>query len=237
MKKLLSLFFKHKIRLSCNGGPFICLSISFLFLFFRPMQKNILQNRQARIMRPKSLHRSGHHKSRQQIAASVVIAYETPYAFTNHSILCMKPLLLILCLCALCTPEANTQDLKLPKQSLPAAANAGNLISQFANALKPSSFTAAFKGEKSGWLAKAATVSDAVSTANTVSSPACFIKRGLFNQGESVQSILLCLPVAKSPSSAAGFLKTLEGGLKPEAFISGWAAQRSGWPSALILLI
>jgi hypothetical protein len=35
---------------------------------------------------------------------------------------------------------------------------------------------------------------------------------------------------------AVSLLKNLEGGLKPEAFESGWAQKRTGWLSALNLI-
>jgi hypothetical protein len=116
------------------------------------------------------------------------------------------------------------------------AGKAGQLLTQFANALKPSSFTDAFKSEKGNWLSKAQKVSDAVGVANSISSLAGFIKPGLFKEGSSVQSILNTANTVKSMTDAAGLLKSLEGGLKPEAFLQGWSKQRVGWTSALNLL-
>jgi len=37
-------------------------------------------------------------------------------------------------------------------------------------------------------------------------------------------------------ADAAGLLKKLEGGLKPEAMVSGWSGERNTWLSALNLL-
>jgi hypothetical protein len=37
-------------------------------------------------------------------------------------------------------------------------------------------------------------------------------------------------------AQATGVLKNLEGGLKPEAFLSGWSTKRTGWLSALNLI-
>ena len=123
-------------------------------------------------------------------------------------------------------------QVKLPKNSV----NAGKLITQFTNALKPSSFTDAFKSGKGDFVSKAQKVSSAVSMAQTISSLAGFVKPGLFKEGSSAQSIMAAANSVKTMTDAAGLLKTFEGGLKPEAFLSSWTGQRSGWLKALNLL-
>ena len=143
-------------------------------------------------------------------------------------------ILLTLCIFLLSTGSAQTP--KLPTGSVAGVANAGKLLSQLANAIKPSSFTDAFSGEKSNWLASAAKVADPKGIAGSVSSLAGFIKPGLFKQGLNAQSIVKTAGTVKTVAEASGLLKKFEGALKPEAFTSGWASQKTGWLSALSLL-
>lgn len=124
----------------------------------------------------------------------------------------------------------------VPKGALPAALNAGKLITQLTGALKPTSFTDAWTGGKSGFMSKAQKVSDAVSMASTVASLAGFIKPSLFKEGSSAAGILQTANTVKTMTDATGLLKSFEGGLKPEAFTSAWSGERSSWQSALNLL-
>jgi hypothetical protein len=110
-----------------------------------------------------------------------------------------------------------TTQAQLPKVSKPTI---GNLLTQFAGALKPTSFLGSWaSGGKTDWLSTAAKVVDAAGAAKSVSSLAGFIKPDMFKSGFSVDGLL-----------------NLEGGLKPEALLSSWASKRSGWLSALNLL-
>jgi len=142
----------------------------------------------------------------------------------------------LLSLCIFLVSTSSAQTPKLPGGSVASVANAGKLLSQLAGAIKPSSFTDAFKGEKSSWLDKAAKVTDPKGIAGSVSSLAGFIKPGMFKQGLNAQSILQTAGKVKSLADASGLLKTFEGALKPDAFTSGWASQKTGWLSALSLL-
>jgi hypothetical protein len=72
--------------------------------------------------------------------------------------------------------------------------------------------------------------------AKSVSSLSGFIKPGLFKQGFNLGSVTQAANTAKTYSDASGVLKNLEGGLKPEAFVSSWAGKRTGWLNALSLL-
>jgi len=126
-------------------------------------------------------------------------------------------------------------QLKLPKAASPV--NIGNLLSQFAGGLKPTSFLDSWTGGgKTDWLSTAAKVTDATGLGKSISSLAGFIKPTLFKSGFNVANLVKTANTVKTLSSAAGLLKNLEGGLKPEAFTSAWAGQRSGWLSALNLL-
>ena len=114
--------------------------------------------------------------------------------------------------------------------------NAGSLLTQFTNAIKPSSFLDSWKGEKGNWLSSAGKITEAAGLAKSVGSLAGFIKPGMFKQGFNLQSLLSAANTAKTMADATGLLKNLEGGLKPEAMTSGWAGKRSGWLNALSLL-
>ncbi len=122
---------------------------------------------------------------------------------------------------------------QLPKV---AKAGPGKLLTQFANAVKPASFLSSWTGEKTSWLAKAGKVTDAIGIAQSVSSLAGFIKPDMFKSGFNVASLLQTANTVKTITDATGVLKSLEGGLKPEALSTGWNKQRTGWLSALNLL-
>ncbi|HEX9514498.1 MAG TPA: hypothetical protein VF939_28590 [Puia sp.] len=115
--------------------------------------------------------------------------------------------------------------------------NAGSLLTQFAGAIKPTSFLSGWaSGGKTKWLSAAGKVSDAVSMAKSVSSLSGFIKPDMFKQGFNTASLVQAANAAKTYSDASGVLKNLEGGLKPEALTSSWASKRTGWLNALSLL-
>ncbi|MBS1660792.1 MAG: hypothetical protein JST68_07050 [Bacteroidetes bacterium] len=150
----------------------------------------------------------------------------------------MKQLsLFLLCACLISfSSQAQLKD-ALTKASSAGAPNAGNLLSQFAGALKPTSFLPSWgSGGKTDWLSAAGKVSNAVSMAKSVSSLTSFIKPDMFKSGFNVGSITQAASAAKTYSDASNVLKSLEGGLKPEAFLSSWASKRSGWLSALSML-
>lgn len=143
--------------------------------------------------------------------------------------------LLFSCWIALST-QAQLKDV-LSKASSAGAPNPGSLLTQFAGALKPTSFLPSWGSSgKTDWLSAAGKVSNAVSMAKSISSLTGFIKPALFKQGFNAGSITQAAGAVKTYSDASGVLKSLEGGLKPEAFVSSWAAKRSGWLSALNLL-
>jgi|GEM_PF-551102 len=115
--------------------------------------------------------------------------------------------------------------------------NAGSLLKQFAGALKPASFLSSWaSGGKTDWLSTAGKVTDAVNMASSISSLTSFIKPDMFKQGFNVGTITQAAGAVKTYSDASGLLKSLEGGLKPAAFLSSWATKRPGFMSALNLL-
>lgn len=121
---------------------------------------------------------------------------------------------------------------------VPGTGNAGigNLVSQFTNAVKPSSFTDAWASNKGSFLSNAGKITDAVGVGKSIASLAGFIKPGMFKQGFNVQNLISTAGTIKTMAQATGLLKSFEGGLKPEALTSSWAGKRSGWLSALSLI-
>lgn len=114
--------------------------------------------------------------------------------------------------------------------------NAGSLLTQLSSAIKPTSFLSSWASGKAGWLGQAGKIASATGLANSVSSLAGFIKPSMFKNGFSLDNLTKAASAAKTMSDATGLLKTLEGGLKPEALTSDWAGKRTGWLSALSAL-
>lgn len=114
--------------------------------------------------------------------------------------------------------------------------NVGQLLSQFAGAIKPASFLSSWTAGKSGWLSKAAKVVDATGLAKSVSSLAGFIKPGSFKDAFSLKNLQQAATTAKTMGEATSLLKNLEGGIKPDAMTSGWNDKRTSWLSALSLI-
>ena len=114
--------------------------------------------------------------------------------------------------------------------------NAGSLVTQFANAIKPSSFLSNWTSGKSGWLASAGKIASAGQMANSISSLAGFIKPGMFKSGFNLQTLQQAASAAKTMGEATGLLKNLEKGLKPEAMSSDWGSKKTSWESALQML-
>jgi hypothetical protein len=117
-----------------------------------------------------------------------------------------------------------------------AGSSAGKLLTQFGSAIKVTSLLSSFAGQKSGWLAKAGKVADAASMASSVATLAGGIKPTMFKSGFDVKSLISSASTITTLASAGGMLKSLEGGLKPEALSGSFAAQKPGWETALSLL-
>ena len=144
--------------------------------------------------------------------------------------------LVLLITFATATEQLNAQ---VPKQlpSVPAGAvNAGSVLSQFMNAIKPTSFNSDWTKEKSNWLSAVGKIKDAPGMISNITSLAKFIKPAMFKNGFNLQSLMQTASTAKTMTDAAGLLKNLEGGMKPDAMASGWAGKKDSWLSALSLL-
>src|SRR5258708_35054938 len=97
--------------------------------------------------------------------------------------------LLFSCLVAVST-QAQLKDV-LSKASGAGMPNPGSLLTQFAGALKPTSFLPSWgSGGKTDWLGAAGKVSNAVSMGKSVSSPAWFIKPAMFKKGFQACSVV-----------------------------------------------
>lgn len=129
---------------------------------------------------------------------------------------------------------AATGIAQIPKVS--GTGSIGNLVSQFTNAIKPTSFISSWTGEKGNFLSTAGKVKDAVGVGKSIASLAGFIKPDMFKKGFNVQNLINTANTVKTMSQATGLLKSFEGGLKPDAFVSGWSGKRTGWLNALNLI-
>jgi hypothetical protein len=146
----------------------------------------------------------------------------------------MKSLLASLMLFIISCPLVQAQlPTTIDRKAMASAANPGQLLTQFTNALKPTSFLSSFAGAKTGILGKAQKATSAMDIASTVSSLAGYIKPDMFKQGTTAKSLMDMGGKVKTMTDAAGLLKSFEGGLKPEAFTSAWSNIRPGWLSAL----
>ena len=146
----------------------------------------------------------------------------------------MKSLFCTLVVVAFISTATNAQ-VKLPKTTS-AVPGIGNLVTQFTEQINPTSFTDQWTGGKSNFLGNAGKITNAVSAGKTIASLIGFLKPGMFKQGFNVQNLLNTANTVKTMSQAAGVLKNLEGGLKPEAFMSSWSGKRTGWLNALNLI-
>ena len=131
---------------------------------------------------------------------------------------------------------AQLPDIGKATQDISSMAGPGKLLTQFTDAIKPTSFLSSWTGQKTGWLSKAGKISSAVSMAQSISSLVGFLKPGSFKTGFNVQNLLQKANTVKTMGSATGLLKNLAGGLKPEALSDSWAKQEPGWLSALNLI-
>jgi len=148
-----------------------------------------------------------------------------------------KKFLLLLFVAGLTATTSQAQLKDVLSKATGGSSSPGSLLTQFAGGLNPTSLLSSWaSGGKTNWLSAAGKVSDAVSMAKSVSSLTSFIKPSMFKQGFNASSITGAVSTVKTLSDAGGLLKNLEGGLKPEAFLSSWASKRPAFDKALSLL-
>ena len=131
---------------------------------------------------------------------------------------------------------AQAQLPKVPTDQLPTGMSPGRLVSQFASALKPSSFTPEWKTEGTNWLANVKNLVEPSQIVPMITKLAGFIKPGMFKSGSGLSALTKLAQNATTMGGVTSLLKSFEGGLKPEAFVSSWAGQRGGWLKALDML-
>ena len=149
----------------------------------------------------------------------------------------MKKLFLFACVLLVANSMyAQLPDIGKATQDISSMAGPGKLLTQFTDAIKPTSFLSSWTGQKSGWLSNAGKISSAVTMAQSISSLVGFLKPGSFKTGFNVQNLLQTANTVKTMGSATGLLKSLAGGLKPEALSDSWTEQQPGWLSALNLI-
>ncbi len=115
-------------------------------------------------------------------------------------------------------------------------AGIGDLMGHFKNAIQPSAFNDQWESNKTSFLGNVGKTTDAGGVGKIIGSLAGFLKPDMFKQGFNVQSLISSAGTVKKMVQAASLLKNLEGGLKPEAFASGWTQKRTGWLNALNLI-
>jgi hypothetical protein len=114
--------------------------------------------------------------------------------------------------------------------------NAGSLLTQFASAIKPSSFTDQWASSGSNWLSSASKIVSAPGMIEAVTSLTKFIKPSMFKETFNPANLIETATKAKTMVDAASMLKSLNTGLKPEAMVSSWADKEGPWLSTLNLL-
>lgn len=128
----------------------------------------------------------------------------------------------------------NAAQAQLP--SVPGNMNAGKLLVELINNIKPASMISSFAGKKSELISSAAKAVTGPALAKNISSLAGFIKPELFKKGFNLKSLQDAARTAKSISDATGLMKNLEGAIKPEGMVDGWDAKRTKWSNNLDLL-
>jgi hypothetical protein len=130
-----------------------------------------------------------------------------------------------------------TSQAQIPDLAKSGGQQASSLLKQFAGQIKPSSFLSGWaSGGKTKWLSEVAKIADGAGMAKGISSLTSFIKPESFLKGFDPASIAQGAGGVKSLSDAGGLLKKLEGGLKPESFLSSWASKQPAFNTALSML-
>ena len=125
----------------------------------------------------------------------------------------------------------NIAQAQLP--SVPGNMNAGKLLVELINNIKPSSMISSFAGKKGELISNAAKAVTGPALAKNISLLAGFIKPGLLKNGFNLKSLQQSATTAKSITDAVGLMKNLEGGIKPEGMVDSWDAKRTNWSSSL----
>jgi hypothetical protein len=132
----------------------------------------------------------------------------------------------------------NVKTPVVPAIAAPAAApNIGNLLGQFAGAIRPAAFTDAWAGgERDNFMGGLGNVTTAASLGQNIGTLAGFLRPNQFRKGFNLQGLLNTASTVTTLVQAVGLLRNLEGGLQPSALSSGWSGQRQGWLNTLNLI-
>jgi hypothetical protein len=114
--------------------------------------------------------------------------------------------------------------------------NAGKLLVELINNIKPASMISSFAGKKKDLISSATKATSGPAIAKTISSLAGYIKPGMFKSAFNLKNLQQLASTAKTMADAKGLMKNLEGGIKPEGMAEGWDTKRTNWLSSLDLL-
>lgn len=137
----------------------------------------------------------------------------------------IAPLLIILCL-AITQVQAQATT----------TTEAGRLILQFSDAIRPNSFTDHWLLKTSSWKSSAAKTNSGIALAKNASFLANYIKPGMFKSTFDLKNFNKVANSAKTYTDAYKVLQTLEEGLKREALTNVWSNQRGHWLHDLSVL-
>ena len=109
------------------------------------------------------------------------------------------------------------------------AETAGAKIVQLVNAMRPASFTPAFKKDKPAFITAAAGSNDAGTMAKYVSRLVGYIKPEKFKNGVSGEALTKNSGSVTTLAQAKIMLLNVESGLQPKAMNDIWQLQRGQW--------
>jgi hypothetical protein len=109
------------------------------------------------------------------------------------------------------------------------AETAGAKIVQLVNAMRPASFTPAFKKDKPAFVTAAAGSNDAGTMAKYVSRLVGYIKPDKFKNGVSGETLTKNSAGITTLAQAKMLLVNVESGLQPKAMNDIWQLQRGQW--------
>ena len=109
------------------------------------------------------------------------------------------------------------------------AETAGAKIVELVNAMRPASFTPAFKKDKPTFITAAAASNDAGTMAKYVSRLVGYIKPEKFRNGVSGETLTKNSAAVTTLAQAKVMLLNVESGLQPKAMNDIWQLQRGQW--------
>jgi hypothetical protein len=109
-----------------------------------------------------------------------------------------------------------------------------DLLQQLAGALDTGSFLDSWTPwQQSHWYSGLMKITDASGLAKNIADLTEFIKPQKYNDGFNLTNLRSLAAEAKNYGDAANLLKTLEAGIKPEAYKNDWVSKEPSWVSEL----